>query len=71
MARAQFERTYNAVAERSEKIAMLPPNMRAALEYHPEEKEPPKEIPYHIEPEALRTGVNADNVMELLERALS
>ena len=65
-----FERAYSQVVARSERVAMLPPNLRASLEYHPEEKEPPKEIPYHIEPEAFRTGVNADNVMELLERML-
>lgn len=71
VAKGAFERTYNAITAKSEKISMLPPNLRAALEYHPVEKEPPKELPYQIEPEAFRTGVNQDNVMELLERILS
>jgi hypothetical protein len=71
VAKGSFERTYNAITAKSEKISMLPPNLRAALEQHPEAKEPPKELPYQIEPEAFRTGVNQDNVMELLERILS
>lgn len=71
VAKGSFERTYNAISAKSEKISMLPPNLRAALEYHPVEKEAPKELPYQIEPEAFRTGVNQDNVMELLERILA
>ncbi len=71
VAKAQFERTYNAIAERAEKVAMLPPNLRASLEYRPEPKPEVKELPYSIEPSAFRTGVNGDNIMELLERALS
>lgn len=71
VAKGAFERTYNAITAKSEKISVLPPNLRAALGYHPAEKERPKELPYQIEPEAFRTGVNQDNVMELLERILS
>lgn len=70
VAKAQFERTYNAVTARSEKVSMLPPDLRASLEYHPEPKPEVKEIPYQIDKEAFRTGVNGDNVMELLERIL-
>lgn len=66
-----FEKAYSQIRARSEKVAMLPAGMRNALEYHPEEKEPPKEIPYRIEKTAFRTGVNGDNIMELLERALA